>query len=773
MLQTYIKTIHRRYLAVIPLAIITVLLLGAGASRLSFNNDYRVFFEKENPQLQAFEVLQNTYTKNDNVLLVITPEDGVVFSQRTLGAIEEMTTAAWQTPYSIRVDSITNFQHTYAEEDDMMVEDLVLGAASMDQEDLARAQEIAIHEPALRNRLINPDASVTAINITVQIPEIDPATEVPEIVTSVRALVETMAAKYPFLQFHLTGITMMNNAFPEASKWDMQHLMPFFFLALIVVLYLMIRRITGTAVTFVILLLSVIAAMGSAGWMGVQLTPATMAAPTIILTLAIADCVHLLVTWRHLSSEGMEKNQAMMESLRINFLPIFLTSVTTALGFLTLNFSDAPPFHDLGNIAAIGVMYAFVLSITLLPALIFLLPMRAAPLGEHHDSYMAKLAEFVLAHHRKLLWGVGTTVILCALMIPKNELNDNFVQYFDTTIDFRRATDYTVENLTGMYFIDYSLDSGEANGVNNPNFLRQVEQLSDWLRQQPEVMFVSTITDTIKRLNRNMHGDDPAFYRLPENQQLSAQYLLLYEMSLPYGLDLNNQLNVKKSATRISVVMETLTTQQVLAIEDRVYSWMGENTPELLTYGASPTVMFAHIGKTNVKSMLKGTVIALVLISLILIIALRSLKHGLISLVPNLAPAAISFGLWGLFVGEVGMSLAVVTAMTLGIVVDDTIHFMSKYLRARREKGLNEEDAIRFAFVSVGQALVVTTLVLAAGFFILALSAFKLNAGMGLLTAIVILVALYVDFLLLPPLLLKFRQHEKEIPPTTHLPQPE
>jgi len=165
--------------------------------------------------------------------------------------------------------------------------------------------------------------------------------------------------------------------------------------------------------------------------------------------------------------------------------------------------------------------------------------------------------------------------------------------------------------------------------------------------------------------------------------------------------------------------------------------------------------MFAHIGTRNIRSMLTGTTVALVVISFILIIALRSVKIGLVSLIPNLVPAAMGFGLWGLLVGEVGLALSVVTGMTLGIVVDDTVHFLSKYLRARREQHLNSHDAVRYAFSTVGMALWVTSLVLVAGFLVLTQSAFKLNSDMGLLTAITIAFALAADFLFLPPLLMK------------------
>jgi hypothetical protein len=209
------------------------------------------------------------------------------------------------------------------------------------------------------------------------------------------------------------------------------------------------------------------------------------------------------------------------------------------------------------------------------------------------------------------------------------------------------------------------------------------------------------------------------------------------------------------------VTLKTISSNDVLALERRAQQWFTEHAPDMAVKGASPTIMFANIGKRNIESMLVGTSVALVLISLLLVFALRSLKLGIISLIPNLLPAGVAFGLWGLFVGEVGLALSVVTAMSLGIVVDDTVHFLSKYVRARREKGLGAEDAVRYAFSTVGVALWVTTMVLVAGFLVLSQSAFELNSGMGLLTAIVILIALFLDFFLLPPILIK--TEEKKI----------
>ncbi|MEN8214052.1 MAG: MMPL family transporter, partial [Pseudomonadota bacterium] len=519
--------------------------------------------------------------------------------------------------------------------------------------------------------------------------------------------------------------------------------------------FLQLRGFGGTVGTLLVTIFSILGAMGLAGWLGIALSPPVMSAPVIILTLGVADCVHILTNWMQGVRHGANRQDAMVESLRINLMPVFLTSITTAIGFLTLNFSDAPPFHDLGNISVFGVLIAYVLSVLFLPALMMILPLRVRSGTRSGAHLMVGFSEWVIRHRRALLPGMGVLILLLVSLAPFNVANDIYVHYFDDKIEFRRDTDFTLENLTGMYYMDFSLDSSEESGVSRPEFMRQVEQLTDWLRRQPEVIHVSTITDTMKRLNKNMHADEPGWYKLPGQRDLAAQFLLLYEMSLPYGLDLNNQIDIEKRATRISVTMKTISTVEVLDVEQRVHRWMQENTPEILAWGSSPTVMFAHIGMNNIRSMVLGTALALVVISFILIFALRSLRFGLVSLIPNLAPAGMAFGLWALVDGEIGLALSVVAAMTLGIVVDDTVHFLSKYLRARREQGLNAADAVRYSFRTVGVALWITSLALIAGFLVLATSSFELNAGMGVLTSIVIAFALLADFLLLPPLLIR------------------
>lgn len=351
----------------------------------------------------------------------------------------------------------------------------------------------------------------------------------------------------------------------------------------------------------------------------------------------------------------------------------------------------------------------------------------------------------------------GAAAGLCA-----NELNDDFIAYFDESTVFRQDVEATTARLTGSYQLQYSLPASGSNGVSDPAFLAQAAAFADWLRTQPEVRHVDSITDTFKRLNKNLHGDDPAYYRLPEDRGLAAQYLLLYELSLPYGLDLNNRLNIDKSSTQIVVTLENLDSARLREIAQRGEGWLKDNAPALSAIGIGPSIMFAYISERNIRSMMVGTFLAMVLISGILVLALKSPKLGAISLVPNLLPAGLAFGAWGLFVGELNMAVAMVSGMSLGIVVDDTVHFLSKYHRARREQGLDAPEAVRYAFNSVGKAILVTSLILMAGFGVLAQSDFAMNSLMALLTAIAIAMALLADSLLLPALLIRLDRKKIE-----------
>ncbi len=731
----------------------------ASKGNMEFDGDYHVFFSESNPELEAFDALQEKFTKDDNVILVLTPSNKNVFTKENLTAIEALTAEAWNTPYSSRVDAITNFQHTRAEGDDLYVDDLSYESSLKSSDDIAKIKEIALKEPLLVNRIINKEGSVTAINITVKLPgkSID---EIPgEVTPFVRKMVADFKENHPNFEVHSSGLIPMNTAFFEASMKDMMLTMIMLVIVVITTLILT-RNIYSMLATLVVVMFSIVSAVGFVGIMGIKLTPPSAVFPTMILTLAVADSIHILVTMlQKMRKDGLSKIDALIESMRLNFMPVFITSLTTVIGFLTMNFGDVPPFWDLGNITAFGMVMAFLFSTTTLPALMAIFPVKVSAKQKEREEkktgWYTNIGNFVVKQPVRLMvisiFAIGGLTYLA----NQNVFNDEFINYFDKTVDFRNSTDYISENLTGIYNVEYAIGSGESGGINNPEYLERLNAFEDWLKEQPEVIHVNAFSEVARRVNRSMHGDNEAYYKVPDNREEAAQYLLLYELSLPFGLDLNNQINVDKSETRVTVTIKNVSSSEMIAFSKRGEKWLRDNAPEPMhALGVSPTLMFSKLGFRQADSMFNGNVVALILISLVLMIALKNFKLGLLSIIPNVAPVLVGFGIWYLYKGQINTGMVIVFGMTLGIIVDDTVHFMSKFLRARRELGYDAKEAVIYAFQTVGKALVTTTIVLIAGFAVLSTSSFALNSYMARITVIIIIAALIIDFILLPSLLI-------------------
>ena len=529
------------------------------------------------------------------------------------------------------------------------------------------------------------------------------------------------------------------------------------------ILGVLTRSWAGVAATGSVIVFSILASLGLGVWLGLPFSPPVSPAPTIVLMIVVANCVHLLVALQQRLRAGDSRHDAIVEAVRLNLHPVFLASLTTALGFLSMNFSEVPPYRHLGNFVALGIVASFLLSVTFMPALLSLLPIRAAKERRFRGPRMGVLADSVLRHRKPIFWAWLAIVPVMMLAIPRNEINDVLVHFFDESIEFRQDTDFMDEHLSGNTLLEYSLEASVEGGVTDPLFLTEVSKFADWYREQPPVRHVSAITDTFRQLNKSMRGDDPAAYRIPESRELAAQYLLLYELSLPRGLNLNNQIDRSRSATRVTISAETLYSRELLELNARAEAWLKENAPHVAGVNSTgPAALFAYIGQRNIRAMLIGTMVVLLAISAILLFALRSLRLGLISIVPNLVPAVLGFGVWGLTVGQVSLSLSVVVAMTVGIVVDDTVHFLSKYRRARQEYGRSPDEAVRYAFDTAGLALFTTTVVLVAGFLIFVFSPFVPTAQVGVLTALIIGFAFIADLTLLPALLTAVDRRSEE-----------
>ena len=743
----------RRWQAML-LAFLVVAALSAGIRNIVVVDvDFRNHFGQDDPHLAELEQLEDAYTISDSVLIVVAPKGGTIFSRDNLVAVEEFTDRLWRTPYATRVDSIVNYSHSEGVGDNLIVEQLVDDAATLGDSDIDRIESIALNSREVVGRLISGDGRVAGLVVSLALPDTDRQQAKLRVVDYLDAAAAAARAKNTGIEYHMTGELFLNRAVKDALDEDMGILAPIALVTMLLVSMLILRSVWGTVAIILMIIVVVMSGLGFAGWAGMRLYGESGAALFVLMSITVAHAVHIIQGVLSQMSRGTDRKQAIAHSLHANIWPVFLTSVTTAIGFLSLNFSEMPPFRVMGNIVAFGSLCAFAYSVTLLPAFLSVLPLRSRLKREGRVDFFDCFGRFVVSHHVAILISFAFVVAALIAGILRIELDDNHLELLDESYEFRQSTDFVSENFTGLEPLEYSLDSGRENGITDIRYLDRVDAFSEWYRVQPEVVHVFAISDIIKRLNRNLNGENPDFYRIPADSDLAAQYLLLYEFSLPVGLDLNNLINIERSETRMTVVLRGLSTKEKIALDKRARTWLQENAPEMETGATGVTIVGAYSISRNIHKMLIGTITAMTIVSILLIFVLKSLRFGLISLVPNFFPAAMSMGVWGYVVGEIGVAASVVTAIAFGIIVDDTIHFMTKYLKSRKE-GLLPSESIQSTFLTVGKALYATTLVFALGFLVFGMSGMANNQALGYLVGLTVLIALVADFLFLPPLLM-------------------
>lgn len=738
------------------MTLLVVGLFGFQIRNITMTDDLNVFFAEDNPQLLAFNRFKDSYGDTKNAYIAIAPANNNIYTHQNLALIEEFTEKAWQIPYSHRVDSLQNFQRTRVTEDELQVDNAFENAHTLSPEAIADLRDYASSHDVLADKLVARDGSLAAVAITFNLADGEGApAKRQEVMDYLENIMEDLKVSYPGVTFYETGGIYVNKAFAEAMLKDGLALMPLMVGLMVVLMIVFLRSVAGMFATMLVVIFSAIVAVGGVITLGVTMTNVTAMAPIVVLTVGVADSVHILISMFQAMGHGKSKDEAILETLRINHQPIFLTSLTTIIGFLSLNFNESPPFRDMGNEVAIGVFAAYILSILFLPALLSLMPIKARKVKDDDTPAMEHLGALVSKRYPLVLAAMLVFVAGLASQIPKLEFNDMFLEYFDKTIEFRRTSDFLMENMVGMVTISYDVDAGEEGGINNPAYLRDLEKLRLWLLTQHKVQYVSSYDGIIFELNQTMNNDDESFYRAPESRELASQYLLMYEMSLPMGRDISNSISDDRSRSRLTLNIESAKTSEILDLAEKADAWAKANTPNLhLSPAIGETIMFAHIAKRNIISMVNGAFLALFLISAILLISLRNIKLGFLSLAPNVLPLVMAFGAWSILVGELGMSGGAVLVIALGIIVDDTVHFLSKYLRAKRELHLSTHDAILYSFRTVGVALLVTSVVLVIGFSVLYGSAFKPTKDMGLLISLTVAFALTATFFIIPPLLL-------------------
>ena len=522
-LENYINFIMRYRIWVLIVIILSSIAASSGMSKLTFASDYRIFFGKDNPDLKKWDDYQATFSSNDNVLFVLQFPKGDSFDREMAMVIEDLTERAWTLPNATRVDSLSNFQRTLVIDDFLEVVNLIEAAQDLTDEDLRERAEYAVNEPVIYRALLSENLRTNGVNVNIEL-QGDPDAEGRRTAIAAHDLADALENQYPGLTVALNGSMIVNYGFVESGERDAMTLIPAMYAVMLFLTLVLLRSFWGMVATLITIILSTTVALGVAGALGMKLAPVTIIAPNIILTLAVADCIHIISSVQKHLRAGMDRLTAIQEAVRKNFTAIFITSATTAVGFLSLNYSDAPPFQYLGNITAFGVVAAWILAVTFVPAFLSFMPLKPAaePKTGLLERLLARFAETVIQNARLILVvGTVSSVALIALALT-NDLDDRISTYFGKELQIRQDIDFASEHLRGQDIFEYEIRSGRPGGISSPAYLQNIDRFVVWLRAQPEVDQVTAFSDVIKRLNQNMNGGSLDFYSVPENPELAA-----------------------------------------------------------------------------------------------------------------------------------------------------------------------------------------------------------------------------------------------------------
>ena len=741
-----------------PLCIIISILilagLAQGLSKINFNPDINAFFPENDTLTTSHLSIEDTYSSMDNAVIGIGVKEGTVFTNEVLSLIEDLTERAWKTPHSLRVDSLSNYSYVSADGDDLYIEPFLEGSSTYDLKTLKEKELIIEEEELAYGAIISKDKKTSLINIVFDPPRKDIEAEYQESLNYVLGFLEEARKNYPEVDLIISGIVYMEYQSPMLLKAQMPKLMPTAILVILLTLFLLLRSLVAVAGSFLVILMSVVSAMGSIGFMSGDIAQPFIMVPILIATLAVADCVHLFTLYFQNLDSSRKSKEAMLESLKLNLQPLFLTSLTTAIGFLSLNLAPVEPLRGIGNGVAVGVFLAFIFTVLLLAPIVSYFNVKQSKNINFQKNIARKLGRFSIKNYKRLL--VIVPVISCFLMafIPLNKTNDNPLEFYSERYTTSAAdSKWISQRIGGTFPVSYELNSQGI--VSDPEFLREVDKFSEWLASNKEVLHVSSLSKIMKNLNKTLHGKQEEWNIIPTEPDLSAQYLFFYEMSLPYGLDLTNSISQNKESIKLVASLKELGSLEYREFAKKVENYASQNMPEdMVSIGTGTRPIFAFMSNMLITQLIYALGIGIVLITATIILFFRSLRYGMLTSVTNLLPIGVAFGIWAIVSGEISMLVGIGMGTTLGIIVDFTVHFLSKYLHARRQKNLSAEEAVEYAFETVGFALIITSFSLILGFLVLLQAFFIPIHGFVLFSSIAFLSALIIDLLLFPALLI-------------------
>jgi len=739
---------------------IIISLFSIGLSRIEGKFSARIWFDNDHPNIIKLNNFENMFGSDEAVAIGIYRKEGI-FNKESLKVVEEITEELWGVKDVIRVESLTNFNNVSSDGDDINIGPFLADGFVYTAEALKKIKKKALKDVTIPDFYMAKSTDYAMVYGFVR-PFHDGTKTYESVTNSVRKIVAKYKDRKDF-EFFIVGEVPSNNAFREISDKDDQRITPFMVIFIIFLLFYVFRNVISVSLPLVLAGATIASSLGFLGLSGISFNNLLGAVPGILLAISLADALHILFTYKHFRLKGHDNKKSVTYSLAKNFKPTALTTISTAISFFSISLTDIAPVRDLGIVAGVGTILAWLFSYLILGSVLSLLSSFldkrkvVAPKiinfeKETNDKGTHSPYVDLIDKHKKMIIGVFTFfIVLSGYIALQNEVNSDPIKYFDKDLQFRKSYDFTSSKMGGLKGIELVIDSGADEGIKDPKFLKTLDRYIEHILKHDEIMRVKSFIDIIKKLNQALHEGDKNYYRIPDTKKAIAEILFLYTMGLPEGMDLNNQISLNNQVIRLRLVWSTETSKE----SEVMVGWLLNEAKKFkLNVDTGGTVpIYNSINSKVVSTFFSSMAMALCFVSFLLLVLFKDFKLALLSMFPNVIPLIFAACIMKLMGQYIDIGTSIVYAVCLGIAVDDTIHFIVNY-KTYRNYGHTPSESIAQTFQITGRALVCTTLLLVVGFGIFYFSEFIPNKNFGVLCAITLFLALITDLIFLPALLL-------------------
>lgn len=746
--NSFISSIVSHPVKWICVSLLLMLIFLPGLLNLKMVFGYRVWFHDSDPLIVKLDNFERDFETSESSLIVIHHEKGI-FQKEVLSYIKNLEEKLWLLDNTARVDSIVSSPYIWANKDNINIDDFIPQDTELSKSYLKSKSKLALTEDNIIGNFIGHDLKTSIIYVKIK-SYVGKSPPYDIIVNDIRkVLKQTTLPKG--LSIKLTGNPSVTNAFRESTNKDLKVLLPMLLFLVSLFLFLMFGNYKVIIVSFMAIFITIATMLGFVSYIGIKFHNMTSITPSFILAIGLADAIHIFSSYFKFL-EKFDVKEAMKMSLEKNFKPTIITTITTSLGFLSFVNTDIRNIGDLGVTTAIGTLLAWVFTYILIaPTAILFVKKNKKKIKVNNlidfNKYFDTLIKF-----RKYIYSFSLIIFFfCFYFMTKVSVNSDPLKYFGDSFSLKKNIDFVEENVGGAFSLELSVDSKQNDGITKADFLLKVDNFSKWInREFDTITKVSSVSDIIKKMNKVFHQDKDEFYKISDDDKQNAQFLFLYGLSVQEGKSLNDKMNPSQSKIRISAMMKNMDSKSSLSMYKKIEDEASLQGLDVVLTGKR--VLWQSINEKVVKSFIISIISSLILITFCMMIFLKNIKMGLLSIVPNIIPIIIGSVVLVILKRPLDIGASIVSSIILGIAIDDTIHVIANYIDYRK-KGFLCKDALVNTLTMSSPALITTTVILSFSFACFVFASFIPNQNLGILMSICLLVALICDLTLLPLLI--------------------